>query len=62
MPSDRVTETVRAYRGDKARLERRARNEAVKLDRTVTPADVIHWLLELAETQEQQAEERGSGH
>lgn len=56
MPSDRVTETVRVYRGDKAKLERMARNQAAEQDRNVTPADVIRGLLASA-----QPKERGSG-
>lgn len=54
MPSDRVTETLRVYRGDKQILERMARNQAAEQDRNVTPADVIRGLLASA-----QAEERG---
>ena len=53
MPSDRVTETLRVYRGDKQIIERMARNQAAAEDRNVTPADVIRGLLE--------EKERGNG-
>lgn len=56
MPSDRVTETLRVYRGDKQILERMARNQAAEQDRNVTPADVIRGLLA-----NEQAKERGNG-
>ena len=45
MPSDRVTETIRVYRGSKQKLERLARNQAAREDRNVTPADVVRDLL-----------------
>lgn len=56
MPSGRVTETLRVYRGDKMIIERMARNQAAEQDRNVTPADVIRGLLA-----HEQAKERGNG-
>lgn len=52
MPSDRVTETIRVYRGDKAAIERMARVQAAAADRNVTPADVVRDLLTSASEKE----------
>lgn len=57
LPSDRVTEPVRAYRGDKAMLLRLARTRAAETNKRVTPADVIHALLAPVRKREQ---ERGA--
>lgn len=58
---DRVTAPKRLYRGDISLLERTAREESARRQRTVTVAEVVHELAEplrLAEA----AKGQGDGH